>query len=348
MSSLDKYAKLMVTKKTKKFREATQLVEDASLPLPPPEGRVYVRTELMGVNATDVNTAAGVYGVGELPYPCGLEGIGEVVAVGAGVSNVAAGDRVMYLSRSSYAEYTEVEAAACVVLTATEAADPATLVMNLSGLTAACAVGELADAAPGEVALVTAAAGGTGQIAVQLLKQQYGCRVIGTCSTAEKAAFLRNTLGCDEVINYREEDLDTALTRLAPQGLNIVYECVGGATFRTCASHLAVKGRLIMIGAIDTYLKEGKRDDDLMSTGPDGVPITLRVLLKSASLRGFFLSHYAQTFPKYLAQMRQLRDSGKLVLTVDTTGNFKGVAQVPDAVEHLHSGKSFGKVVVHM
>ena len=103
--------------------------------------------------------------------------------------------------------------------------------------------------------LVTAAAGGTGQFAVQLAKLA-GCHVIGTCSTDEKAAFLQR-IGCDQPINYKRESLQQVLREEYPGGVGVVHEGVGGEVFNTCVKNLAVKGRLVVIGFIDSYQSSG-------------------------------------------------------------------------------------------
>jgi prostaglandin reductase 3 len=107
-----------------------------------------------------------------------------------------------------------------------------------------------------ETVLVTAAAGGAGQIAVQLAKQA-GNHVIGTCSSVEKAAFLKS-IGCDRVINYRIENLSKVLKKNYPKGVDIVFESVGCQMFQECMESLAVKGRMIIIGAVSTYAGESK------------------------------------------------------------------------------------------
>lgn len=103
--------------------------------------------------------------------------------------------------------------------------------------------------------LITAAAGGTGQIAVQWAKQR-GCYVIGMTSSAAKAEYLKS-LGADCIINYREENLDEVLTEKFPAGIDVVWETIGGEVYETLFHHLAPRGRLVIIGSITSYLGEG-------------------------------------------------------------------------------------------
>ena len=129
--------------------------------------------------------------------------------------------------------------------------DASMLPLMTSGLTASIALEEIGQIKSGETLLVTAAAGATGSFAVQLGKI-HGMHVIGTCSSDEKAEYLRS-IGCDRPINYKKEDLFDVLRSEYPKGINVVYESVGGETFMTCVNNLSVGGRLIIIGSISGY-----------------------------------------------------------------------------------------------
>lgn len=125
------------------------------------------------------------------------------------------------------------------------------LPLMVSGLTASLSLEHVGRMSSGETVLVTAAAGATGSFAVQLAKLNSN-HVIGTCSSDEKATFLKS-LGCDRVVNYRKENLNEVLKSEYPKGVDLVYECVGGEMYETCVKNLAVKGRIIIIGMISGY-----------------------------------------------------------------------------------------------
>jgi NADPH-dependent curcumin reductase CurA len=170
---------------------------------------------------------------------------------------------------------------------------------------------------------------------VQLAKLA-GNTVIGTCGSDDKADLLK-TLGCDRVINYKKEDVGTVLKTEYPQGINLIYESVGGTMFDTCVENLAIRGRLVIIGYISEYMSK----PDLVTQ-----PRIYRILLsKSASLRSMFLLHFIRQVPAEAAKLIALYQEGKLKAQVDPT-LFQGVDGVVDAVEYLHTGKSSGKVVV--
>ncbi len=325
------YRKLIAHHFSNNFREASKIVE---VELKPPTGHeITIRNVYAGVNATDVNISAGLYTPGATPpLDLGAEMIGEVVAVGEKVTDFKVGDNVVSTAVGGYAEYMTVRSRFAMPV---PEATPEILALVVSGVTAALGLNTVGDMRTGETVLVTAAAGGTGQFAVQLAKLA-GNTVIGTCGSDDKAELLK-ALGCDRVINYKKEDVGTVLKSEYPRGIDLVYESVGGTMFDTCVENLAVRGRLVIIGYISEY----------MST-PDLVtrPRIYRILLsKSASLRSMFLLHFIRQVPAEMAKLIELYQSGKLKVEVDSK-SFQGVEQVADAVEYLHTGKSAGKVVV--
>lgn len=216
--------------------------------------------------------------------------------------------------------------------------------MIVSGTTADVSLDNLGDLKAGETVLVTAATGGTGQFAVQLARLA-GCHVIGTCSSDEKASVLE-TLGCHRSINYSKEDVHQVLKNEYPKGIDVVYESVGGAMFETCVRNLSVKGRLIVIGMITQY--QGS-----VFKSVSKLPISQILLLKSASIRGFFLPHYMKEVVPSLTKLSRLHSEGKLKVLLDNGGSapggpFVGLDSIPDAVDYLYSKSSKGKIVVEM
>ncbi len=325
------FQKLVATRLSPHFRDVAEIVTE-DVPDPGP-GELLVRTRYAGVTATDVNIAAGRYSSSPtLPLDLGAETVGVVEAVGDGVDGFAVGDAVGTVGMGGYREMQVVKAMQAVPL---PEASTEMVSLFVSGLTASIALSVTGEMTTGETVLVTAAAGGTGQYAVQLAHLA-GNTVIGTCSSEEKMELLR-AIGCDRPVNYREESLEDVLKVAAPRGLNLVYECVGGEMFDTAVRALAVRGRLVSIGYIGEYV-----DGVESVTGPR---IYAHLLQKSASVRGFFLPHFARHYPEHLARLTGLLAEGKLKIEVDPT-EFVGLDRVADAVEYLHGGTSRGKVVV--
>jgi len=301
-------------------------------------------SSFVGINASDINHSAGRYDPSaKPPFDAGFEGVGEVVGLGLSASSrYTVGDAVAYFGGGAFAEYTVVSAAESVPV---PAAEPEFLALPLSGATAYIALKRLGDLAEGETVLVTAAAGGTGQFAVQFAKRA-GCHVIGTCSSDEKAGFLKS-IGCDRPINYAAEDLARTLRAEYPRGVDVVYESVGGAVLEAAVNSLAQKGRLIVIGFISGYRTA--------SGFPAfrGATLPAKLLQKSASVRGFFLPHFLDDYKEALASMMQMLARGQLVCQVDRGdlapgGRFVGLDSVYRAVDYMYAGKNLGKVVVEV
>jgi hypothetical protein len=329
----DAYRKLVATSFSTDFREAAEIVT-ADIPQPGPH-EVLVQNRYAAVNATDVNISAGRYELSsDLPIDLGVEAAGIVVAAGEKVRQLEVGDAVVTSTLGGgYREYHVVHESNAIHV---PAASPEALSIMVSGLTASIALSEVGALRHDETVLVTAAAGGTGQYAVQLAKEA-GNHVLGTCSTDRKAQFLAD-LGCDRPINYREEDVDAVLTEECPDGVDLVYEAVGGGLFDTCVAHLARHGRLLSIGYVSEY-----------EDGPEAVTserIYTSLISRSASIHGFFLPHFAEYFGPHVKKLMRMQRSGVLDIRIDDQ-EFEGVEAVPDAVEYLQSGESMGKVVVH-
>jgi NADPH:quinone reductase-like Zn-dependent oxidoreductase len=159
------YRKLVGTKFTRDFREAAQIVEE-ELCLPS-ENEVLVRNRYAGVNASDINITSGKYfRVKEPPYDLGIETAGEVVAVGAGVKQFKVGDPVLtFVIGGGYREYLTTEVSSVYPV---PRISPEVLALICSGLPASIGLEVTGQMKSGETVLVTAAAGGTGQFAVQL------------------------------------------------------------------------------------------------------------------------------------------------------------------------------------
>eukprot|EP00249_Psilotum_nudum_P024810 c29298_g1_i4 orf=256-2163(+) len=331
------FKKLVVHTLNLNFRIATKLVS-TTLELPIKEGHVLVKYIFAGINVSDINHSAGYY-FGDnkycLPFDAGFEGVGIIAALGEGVKipNVSVGSPVGVILVGAFAEFAQVPAAYVIPV---PAVTPEVVAMLGSGLTALIGLEQAGRMGSGETVMVTAAAGGTGQFAVQLAKLS-GNKVVATCGGAEKALILKD-LGVDRVIDYKNENVSTVLKEEFPKGIDLIYESVGGAMFQTCLEGLAIFGRLVVIGMISQY-----EDRSFQSVEYPG--LCGKILWKSQSLVGFFLTHHAKRWNESFQRLNNLYRQGKLKVSVDPTP-FYGLESVVDAVDYLHSGHSTGKVVV--
>ena len=282
------FQKIVVHTLNNDFVKATRIenVELHTLVEKMKKGQVILRYEYVGINASDINFTAGRYDPAmKPPFDCGFEAVGTVVCTREG-GKFKIGQAVGVMTYGCFAEYQIVSERHLIPL---PTASDQFLPLLVSGLTSFLALKHHGRMTHGETVLITAAAGGAGQIAVQLAKLA-GNHVIGTCSTG-KEDFLRS-IGCDRVVNYKKEDLKSVLKKEYPRGVDIVFESVGSEMFKTCFNALSIKGRLIVIGSVSNYAKPTKDND--MGKFVSWEQIGTQVLLgKSTTVTGFFLNHYA-------------------------------------------------------
>ena len=227
----------------------------ATLPDPTPApGEVRVRVHAIGVNFSDTERRRAVFDPPELPWVPGREAAGVVDVVGEGVDPALAGARVAYYSRRRGGAYAELATVAVDELLhfpdsvpfATMAAVP------VQGLTAWGLVHFVANVRAGDVVLLHAAAGGVGQLAVQLARRA-GARVLGTVSTDEKAAIVRR-LGAeplrygDEPLRYGDDLAERVRAATGGRGADVVLDSVGLATHGASLAAVATFGQVIFFG----------------------------------------------------------------------------------------------------
>jgi NADPH2:quinone reductase len=219
----------------------------ADVPVPTPgTGQVLIKIAATGINFIEIYFREGRYKA-PLPLIPGSEAAGVIEALGEGVSGFAVGDPVASTAViGSYAEYALVPAAQLVPV-------PAQLDLKLAaaailqGMTAHYLSHSTYPLKAGDTALVHAAAGGTGQLLVQIAHAA-GARVLATVSTEAKAELARSA-GADEVILYSEQDFEIETKRLTDgRGVDVVYDSVGKTTFEKSLNCLRPRGMMVLFG----------------------------------------------------------------------------------------------------
>src|SRR5687767_9363739 len=215
--------------------------------LEPQAGEALVEIAAAGVNFIDVQHRTGRYKPPALPFTLGSEGAGVVTAVGAGVSEVAVGDRVAYaMVLGAYAEHAVVPAKRLVKVPAAIELETAAAVM-LQGLTAHYLTHSTYAIKPGDTALVHAAAGGAGQLITQVARLR-GATVYGTVGGEAKAAVAR-AAGAAATIDYGAQDFEAEIKKLTNgRGVDVVYDSVGKDTFDKSLNCLRPRGMLALFG----------------------------------------------------------------------------------------------------
>ncbi len=317
----------------KAFGPAETLVLEA-VDSPSPKGNeVLIEVQAAGVNFPDTLIIEGKYQFKPpFPFSPGGEVAGVVSTVGDKVTHLKAGDRVMALTGwGGFAE--QVAAPAYNVLPVPASMDLTTAAaFGMTYGTSMHALRQRAGLKPVETLLVLGAAGGVGLAAVEIGKAM-GARVIAAASSAEKLAVARNA-GADELINYSEKSLKDEVKKLTNgQGVDVIYDPVGGPLFEEAFRCMAWNGRFLVVG----FAAGG---------GIPALPANLP-LLKGAALVGVFWGSFAQRQPADNADnFRQLfawHAEGKLKPLVSQTFQLE---RGGEAIAALGQRKAFGKLVV--
>lgn len=230
-----------------KSQGGPEQMEFTDIAIPEPgAGEVLVKISAAGVNFIDTYQRSGLYQI-PLPATLGMEGAGEVDAIGSDVSLFQAGDRVAYCSTlGAYAEYAIVPEDKLVKVPDGLSFNHAAAAM-LQGMTAHYLCKSTYPVKAGDRCLVHAAAGGVGLLLIQMIKMAGGT-VIGTVSTEAKAA-LASAAGADEVILYSEQDFAAQVKRITDgAGVNVAFDSVGKSTFAKSMNSLSPLGYMVLYG----------------------------------------------------------------------------------------------------
>ncbi|KAK3444371.1 hypothetical protein EUGRSUZ_A00388 [Eucalyptus grandis] len=205
--------------------------------------------------------------------------------------------------------------------------------LGMPGLTAYGGFIELCSPKKGETVFISAASGAVGQLVGQLAKL-FGCYVVGSAGSKEKVDLLKNKLGFDEAFNYKEEsNLDAALKRYFPEGIDIYFENVGGKTLDVVLLNMKLHGRIAVCGMISQYNLEQ----------PEGVHNLMQLIAKRVRMEGFNVLDYYHLYPKFLEMVLPPTKEGRIVYIEDTV---EGLESGPTALVGLFSGRNVGKQVV--
>ena len=266
------------------------VVEAITGPRPGPDD-VLVAVKAVGLNFFDTLIIAGKYQTKpELPFSPGGEIAGIVIETGRNVAHLKKGDRVMGYVGHGGAREEMVVAAEKLTLVPGTLSDEAAAGLSITYGTTLYALKDRARLQRGETLAVLGASGGVGQAAIEIGKIS-GARIIACASSDDKLAFCK-TIGADEVVNYQTQSLKDGLRALAKDGVDVVYDPVGGDLTEQAVRALAWNGRHLVIGFAQGQIPK--------------LPLNL-VLLKSADIQGVFWGAHTEREPGlHRANMDQL------------------------------------------
>jgi len=307
-------------------------LEEVEVPEPGPR-QLVVRVRGVAANFPDVLMCRGLYQVRpELPFTPGVELCGEVVAVGAEVTTVAIGDRVLgaaVLPHGGFAELALMDEA--TTFAAPDVLDDAQAASLYIGYqTGWFALHRRAQLRAGETLLVHAAAGGVGSAAVQLGKAA-GARVIGVVGGADKAEFARD-LGADVVVDrHREDFVEVVKAETKGRGADVIYDPVGGDTYQRSTKCVAFEGRILVIG---------------FAGGDIQTAALNHALIKNYSIVGLHWGLYNRLDrPAVLACHEELTSLAEQGLVKPMVSERLSLADARDALQRLADGVTVGRVV---
>ena len=219
----------------------------------------------------------------------------------------------------------------------TSVAGPATClgILGMPGLTAYHGLHEVGEMKPGETVLISAAAGAVGSVAGQLAKAK-GCTVIGVAGGPDKCAWLEE-IGFDATIDYKHENVLTRLREVAPKGIDIYFDNVGGEILDAALANLRRNARIVICGAISTY------NDETLPPGPSRY---MSLLVFRARMQGFLVFDYPDKDEAALADIAAMIGSGALVARETVVEG--GVEDFGRTLLGLFEGRNTGKLVLRI
>ena len=213
-----------------------------------------------------------------------------------------------------------------------------TLAFAVTGLTAYFGMTQVTQIRSTDTVLVSGAAGATGSVAGQLARIFGAKRVIGIAGGPEKCRWLTETAYFDAAIDYKNEDLDKRLSELAPDGVDVFFDNVGGAILDTVLLHLAMHARIVLCGAISQY--------QLPQSEWYGLQNTLHLIIQCATMQGFLIFDYLDRHAtEGLLTLTELVQQGKIVLQVDEQTGFDNI---PATLDRLFTGANLGKQILKL
>lgn len=310
-----------------------------SVPVPTPgAGEALVRVRWLGIDPTQrgwLNAAENYIDAVPVGAVMRGSGVGQVVAsndpdcpVGSWVAGMV-----------GWQDYVVRTAGGLFGLNVVPDGVPPTAMLSLfgaPGLTAYFGMTDVGRPEPGQTVLVSAAAGVTGSIAGQIAKA-LGCTVIGIAGGPEKCSWITEHAGLDAGIDYKNDDIDSCLTRLAPGGVDVFFDGVGGRVLEHGLAHLARHARVVLAGAISS----GYQGVD-PECGPRNY---MRLALDRARMEGFIFLDYLDRFPEAFTALHDWQARGAIIVAETVSS---GLESAPSSLRAVFEGRNLGKQLVEI
>ena len=299
----------------------------------PQAGQVLVKTAWLGFdpaqkswmeNAASYMSPVEIGGV--------MPGSGAGVVVASADPDFAPGDAVF--GHLGWQEFATVPARGLYKAPEGVALNAVLSVLGGTGRTAYLALMKVGKPVAGDTLVISGAAGATGSLVGQIGKIA-GCRVIGIAGGPEKCAWLTDELGFDAAIDYKSEKVRARLRELAPSGIDIFFDNVGGEILNDALARLAPRARVVICGGISRYNFDPRSPDM-----PEGPRNYFNVVFTGATIQGFLMPEYERDYPEADARLAGWVRAGRITPTADV---LEGFEQAPAALMRLFAGRNIGK-----
>ncbi len=316
--------------------ERTTRVEEAPIPDLEP-GQALVAVRYLSIDPTIrtwMNEAEGYLPAIQIGDVVRSGGLGEVVASRA--DGFAVGTLVSGMT--GWQDHVVVGADAAGVSVLPPGVDPeaAMSVLGTTGITAYFGMLDIGRVTEGDVVVVSGAAGATGSVAGQIARIKGAKRVVGIAGGPEKCAWLTGELGFDAAIDYKAENVRRRLHQTCPDGIDLYFDNVGGEILDACLGQLALRGRVVLCGAIAGYNA---------AAPPPGPANYVNLIVKRGRMEGFLVLDFVGRFPAAQQEMAGWVAEGRVRYRVHVVD---GLMSAPDALNLLFRGENTGKVLVRV
>lgn len=306
----------------------------AHVPVSPPRaGEVLVRTQYLGFDPAQkswMENAASYMDPVEIGGVMPGSGVGTVVE--SAHPDFAPGETVF--GPLGWQELATAPASRLYKAPAGISGDAVLSVLGGTGRTAYLALMKVGRPVAGDTLVISGAAGATGSLVGQLGKIA-GCRVIGIAGGPQKCAWLTDELGFDAAIDYKSEKVKARLRDLAPGGVDIFFDNIGGEILNDVLARLALRARVVICGGISRYNFDPRSPDM-----PEGPRNYFNVVFTGAAIQGFLMPQYERDFPEADARLTDWLRSGRVRARCDVVEGFENA---PAALMRLFEGRNLGK-----
>jgi hypothetical protein len=261
-------------------------------------------------------------------------GVGEVVASNS--DRYAPGDLVVGFT--GWQDYVVADEGLASMQVIPPGIEPTLVlsVLGVTGMTAYFGMIDVGRVAEGDTVVVSGAAGATGCVAGQIARIKGAATVVGLAGSPEKCAWIVDELGFDAAVNYKTDDVAASLRAACPKGIDLYYDNVGGTILDTCLAQLAMRGRVVLCGAISVY------NETVRPPGPRNI---VNLIIKRGRMEGFLVLDYLDRFPEAQIEMVGWLAEGRVKHAEHVVD---GLEHAPDALNLLFTGGNTGKVIVKL